>query len=1093
MTPTFRRLSLLLASLGLLACPAAPLPDPLEPAPRVVSFTGSAQEVDLGGSVTLTWAVENAASLRIDELKLGSISGVEGATGTVDVAVTENALFVLTARNERGASDTAVVSVRVRQGGRAGTVLFTALPQQLAYGDSATLAWSAPGARAVTLTADPGGAIEVGTQVTSGSVAVAPTVSTTYTLTVDGRASTATVTVAPAILSFSGSAIEQGTDAGAPAADAGVDAGTPTQPVTLRWKAAGGTRAEISAPGRGTLFTTTDGAEVAAGTFTDAVPATVDPSALFSYRLTVTNGGTTVTQDLVLSVSGRPAVLTFTAPALVKASTDGGVIPLAWTTSDADALSVSADGVEFFRATQAQVASGTLQVPVPAADTTYEVTATNSRGGRATRSATVDVVGLPTLTAMASPASAMAGQEVTISWSGEHIREVRVRVAGVGTIASRAGVLDTGSVVVSVAQTSTVTVEADNGLGDLATADVTITVANPFTLTQAPTGALRAGQDITLSWTTSGEAAGFAHREVLERTMSTGFDDISATGTRVTFASTIDGSASFEPPFRMPFFDRIVGEKVWVSTNGYLTFSSSLNPNNYSEVALPNGKIEPYSIAGNWDDTSVSTGAGVYWQVKPTGTGQVLIVQWSNVGSSTWQAKLYSSGQVDLEYLTFGGSGVAGIQGPRGDWGFTLPSARAANKGFTFFGPVPSPLSTTVRYERPLLGTLVLGNREMLVRHGVGAVLRPNELTVGEALVAPAAAVGAPGRWFELFNNRDSDIDLAGWGLTLPDAGVLPLTGTVPANGTWVLGASADRSLNDDAGVQLELADLAGLATASGSVTLGRAGALGSYAWSSPTAGTAQVVDVGPFRFSNESSTPARAQTCAATANFGFQVPAQRGTPGTATGCGFGYRVREIQPGYFDISTTGTALPYTSWDAAYQTLSLTGAPFPWFGVPQTELRVSTNGFLTFDMVSSDNDDYPSAYPTTGNINGVVAPFWDDLLGFWTDSEVYTQRVGPNVDPFAAAPHWIIQWTEWSTYTSSASSADRLNFQVKLFDDGSLEIHYGRMESGSSSQYGSGIYANTWIENAAGTQALVVNTQSTTPGISPNSAFRFSPR
>jgi hypothetical protein len=99
-------------------------------------------------------------------------------------------------------------------------------------------------------------------------------------------------------------------------------------------------------------------------------------------------------------------------------------------------------------------------------------------------------------------------------------------------------------------------------------------------------------------------------------------------------------------------------------------------------------------------------------------------------------------------------------------------------------------------------------------------------------------------------------------------------------------------------------------------------------------------------------------------------------------------------------------------------------------------------------------------------------------------------VGPNVDPFAAAPHWIVQWTRWSLWLSGA---DDLNFQVKLFDDGTIEYHYGRMVSVGSTRGGAGISANTWIENPAGTQALVINTRSYTPGISPFTAFRFSPR
>lgn len=1090
------RLSLLLGAFSLFGCPQAPLPDPLEPAPRIVSFIGSAAELAIGDQVTLTWAVENATELRIDELKLGSISGVSGATGSVAVAITENALFVLTARNKRGASDSAVVAVRVREGGRTGTVLFTALPQRIEYGETATLAWSAPGARTVSLTADPGGDIDLGLQVTSGSVAVRPTESTTYTLTVDGRVSTATVAVAPAILSFTGGTILSMVDAGvmdAGTADAGTaDAGLPPQRVTLRWQTSGASRAVLTAPGRGTLLDTSTAAEVADGTFVDTLPGSLDQSALFSYLLSVTGGGTTVTRELVLSVSGTPAVLTFTAPKLVKASTDGGTMLFQWTTSQADELSIMANGTEIFRAPTSAVSAGTARIPVPAVDTTYVAVARASRGGSASRSVVVDVVDVPTVTLLASPSSAMAGQAVMMSWSGEHIREVRLGFADAGAFYSAEGDLDMGSTVVALARSASLELEVSNGLGDTARATAAVTIANPFTFTQSPAGTLRAGQDVQLAWTLGGEVSGFAHREVLERNNSTGFDDISQTGTRINFPGTSNQVAFFEPAFRMPFFDRVVGERVWVTNNGVLSFASWLNPTNTTTAAFPNGRIEPYSIAGNWGSTSLLTTSAIYWQVKPTATGQVLIVQWTNIGSSTWQVKLYSSGQVDLEYLTFGGSGQAGIQGPRSDWGFALPSARAANKGFTFFGPVPSPLTTVVRYERPLFGTVVLGNREMLVQHDPGVVVRPNELSVAEALLLPASSVGPQGRWLELFNNKDTAVDLSGWAVTLPDGGTFALSGTVPPAGSYVVGATVDRELNDDAGVQLALPGFEAFPLSATPLTLGRSGTLDSYAIGSPDAGVAQVRDIGPYRFSSETSGPARAQTCAATQTFGFQLPSQRGTPGADSTCGFGYRVREIQPGFFDISSTGTKGVVVDWDADYFTVSLTPAPFPWFGVPQTALRVSTNGFITFDMTSTSNPDFPTASPSTTDINNVIAPYWGDLEGFWVDSEMYWQRVGPNVDPFASAPHWIIQWHNWSWWTSGLVG-DLLFFQVKLFDDGTIEFHYDRMESGNSSQRGSGLNATSGIENAAGTQALIINTQSLTPGIQPNTAFRFSPR
>ena len=65
-TSTSTRLSLLLATALLAACPKVPEPDPLVPAPRVLSFTTSAVQVSRGDRVTLTWATENAESIKLD-------------------------------------------------------------------------------------------------------------------------------------------------------------------------------------------------------------------------------------------------------------------------------------------------------------------------------------------------------------------------------------------------------------------------------------------------------------------------------------------------------------------------------------------------------------------------------------------------------------------------------------------------------------------------------------------------------------------------------------------------------------------------------------------------------------------------------------------------------------------------------------------------------------------------------------------------------------------------------------------------------------------------------------------------------------------
>ncbi len=1069
------------AALAFSACPTVPDADPLEVAPSITSFTSSAAEVAVGAQVTLSWKVANATSVKIEDVKLGAVSGVTGNEGSVDVAITGESLFVLTARNDRGAADTAVVSVRV--GASAGELLVTALPASIEAGQSTTLAWSAPGATVITLTANPGGAVDVGSQTSSGAVSVSPTATTTYTLTAGVRSVTTTVTVNPTLLSFTASSLS---------ADAG-------SMVTLSWATANATSVRLSAPGRGTLADVTDAARVAAGTFDDVLPAVVDPGQLFAYELTVTGPGATLTRSLVVSINGNPAIVTFTAPKYVREGSDAG-IALAWTTRESDAVSLAAGGIEFYRAPQTAIAVGTVTVASPAADTIYTLRASNSRGGAVTSASLVDVVGTPTVTLTATPASAMVGEPVTLAWSGTNVRNVTVTDASGQVVVFRGtDVMDTGSVPTQVrnAQNATYRITADNGAGDVVTGSVTVTVSNGVALTRAPaTGALRRGQEVTLSWASTQTLYGLPHKAVTTNVASTNFDDISTTGTAITFANDYWSVTEINPTgFSAPFFGRLVGSRVWVTTNGYLSFVPT-NDINYSDVALPSAKLETYAIAPAWDDITLGTDP-VRWQVKPDGAGKVLIVQWTSVEMATadiatFQVKLHSTGQVDLEYQTWAGtSGNAGIQGRRANEGFSLPVPRASGLGVTYFAPVTGTANLDVTSELPLTGFIEASGQYLPVQYEVGTVVAPRDLSIAETMVTPAAAVAANGQWFEFFNTRDTALDLTGWTFELADGGSsAPLSGTVAARSVLVVGATTDRALNDDAGVQLALTGFTTGSEDAGTLTFGRSGPLSSFSWSDPSPGVAQVSDFGPYRFSGDtSSSPARPDTCAATAAYGAQ--GQLGSPGSDGTCGFGYTWYEIPAGYFDISGSGTPGVTGSTDSSVFNVDLSAAPFPFFGTNRSVARVSTNGFVAFGATASGTDSFSSVYPSTTDTNLLIAAFADDLdTNGLTGSQVYSKRIGANIDPAAAAPHWIIQWHHWTHWNCD----DDLNFQVKLFDDGKSEIHFAAMSSAScSTQYGSGASAVTWVENATGTQALIINANSLTPGISPHSAFRISPR
>ena len=61
----------------------------------------------------------------------------------------------------------------------------------------------------------------------------------------------------------------------------------------------------------------------------------------------------------------------------------------------------------------------------------------------------------------------------------------------------------------------------------------------------------------------------------------------------------------------------------------------------------------------------------------------------------------------------------------------------------------------------------------------------------------------------------------------------------------------------------------------------------------------------------------------------------------------------------------------------------------------------------------------------------------------------------------------------------------LDFQVKLFAGGHVEIHYGRQ-----TPLMRGGQATSWFEDPTGATALAINVRSTSPGIEGNSGWRF---
>lgn len=277
------------AGLLLMGCPGTPEADPIEPGPRISSFSASTTRVERGTEVTLTWTAENTQRVRLERANGGVVEGAVDANGSVAVPVNEDTLFVLTASNLRGAIERQALAVRVTSS--AHELLFYGLPAQITAGETASLAWAATDVSSVSISAEPGGPVSLNAQTSNGSVDVKPSTTTTYTLQADGHSATATIVVAPRITVL------------APTPQAA----EPGMPLTIRWQTEGATGVVLIGGGRGTLLTQTDAALAANGSFEDPIPPNVDPGAVYSYELIAKGtSNTQAVQRIEVRVNSAP-------------------------------------------------------------------------------------------------------------------------------------------------------------------------------------------------------------------------------------------------------------------------------------------------------------------------------------------------------------------------------------------------------------------------------------------------------------------------------------------------------------------------------------------------------------------------------------------------------------------------------------------------------------------------------------------------------------------------------------------------------------------------------------------------------------------
>ncbi|PZR11845.1 MAG: hypothetical protein DI536_16040 [Archangium gephyra] len=1058
---------------------------PVPASPTIDSFTVSKPDAEKGDQITLTWKTSNATSIELREATAGDLGvAINTLEGSHAVTLESDALFVLTARGE-GGTDARAVSVRVNESS-GDAVTLQALPPTINGGAHATLVWTAPGATAVTITAN-GQPLSTGGQLATGAVDVRPLVDTTYVLAADGRTAQTVITVTPVVLSL---------DATPRAARSGGS-------VTVAWTAAGAERVVVSSPGRGQLHEATSAADVAAGSFADTLPELPNNSVV-TYVIEAVKGTERAERRVEVNVGTGVAITRFDAPSVASA---GGTYQVRWETAAADTVELKVDGATVYRSpTTGEAISGLFAFPVGPDDFAIEIVATNSLGDSARRLSQVDTVGVPTsATLTASPTAAGVGQAVTLTWSCAEARRVRITDSnGVAVFGTTGQGAEGGTATVHPSATTTYTLVADNLLGSSpvsAAATVTVTGAAP-TVTQYPPTPL-SGQMLTISTASPGATLhGFPHAQVLTSTQSD-FRDISTTGARLL--ETGSDVTTVTLPFSTWLFGSQQTGPLTVSRAGWMAFGA---PNTVltSESSLPSSSAPSFVIAPYWDDLTLIAGSAVYAQVVGNAPNETLIVQWDKLrvgttaaSSVTFQAQVSQRGVIAFHYKTMtlnsSPSFSIGVQDGTRTRGVRSTVTPTSNSAQYFFSPVVAPIDLRATRGTVYGGFVQDGDTFTLVSQSANAVTIPQDLALTEFMFRPADAVGNAGQFLEVQNNTSAPLDLTGWELRVPNQPTffMPAGFSLAPGVPTVIGGSLDPALNDDAGVTLSW-EASGFSFpqdgGSFLVTTADAGTGGAgFTYTGPAdGGRGFSLNVDPGPFVGTTGSPGLA-ACPATTPYGFQVPQQLGTPGRNSGCGFRYTLKSIPVNFVDISDGGVPLNVTG-DNGRGTVVFGpdgGSPLPvLFGDPVPWLYVNSNGyFLPASETSGSHTNKVNA-GSSAQV-GSIALFWDDLDTVISGANVFMKYFPAGSDPATPAEHWVVQFHRYEHFLAD----DDLNFEAKFFSDGSLEYHYGSMVSGTSSNYGNGNSATIWLENPAGTQALVVGVNQ--PVITPFTAYRFTPR
>ncbi len=1095
----------LVLSLFVVSCtqviPAVPPPD----APRILGFAAGSQVINANETVRLSFTTEGATRVSLVDDQ-GRAIQLEGSVeeGGTEVAPSRTTFYVLRASGPGGVTS-AFLQIAVNEPLREAFLL--AVPPEVEAGEPVQLLWSAPGASSVTLTER--GGLPVTLTGTAGLVPITPATSTGYRLTAQGVVGTppvdalVEVRVNPAIVSFDFAATN------------GVRVG---EPIVFSWVTRAAAQLTIAERTLGQITVVTTPADLAAGTFNFVVPA-MTPSGLaisdgfpLHFMLTAASGDAQASREVRTAVGDLPAFEQVTAPAAVTA---GRTFSISWRTLNASRVTVTLAGLPLFETLPSapdRAVNGSVSLPSPVADADYVLIAGDERGQTVSRTIRVRLVQPPTITTFTVPATlGSPGGQVTAQWVTTDAERVTLRLENGASLARVTGLSQVrmGSAMFNLASTAALTLEAVNAAGDLTSQTRIIRVfGSAATVSPQPSLRTDAGT-ATLDWQlgalgvteTVGLAVTTADGGVPAVTGSTNFIDLAAsmTAETLTFADADDG-AELIPPGTDDFSFPLAGQlqrELWVSANGFIVFSQPLALSLNADLGASTNSTQSM-LAPLWDDLAIpATGNVLYELQTPAGAERFLVVQWDKVGlfnttsELTFQVHLYESGRVTFIYKTLTGMGSSFTVGVKA----THENLRQRYQFNTSGGPIAAGLELNFFTGGPSDGTMPVttsSSRRVSFFGRTPAFLIPvsadvrtvgvGDLRITEAMPFPEVSAASFGQWVELRNTLTTPVELEGILIasrsSAPDGGtVLPPRVLMPGE-FMVLGQSTDVTQTGGAAVQLVLNDVP-LGTTDTVRLLVQGTAVASLSWDGGVLAesifapdgllVAPRPDGGTFTV-----------TCPRSQNFGPN--GAFGTPGAANEpCGY---VLTNIPGAFTPSPMGSQIFGSLSGTEGYGNGVLPAPFTYFGTSYTAFSLSNNGFITLGAPLTSAGTTNATAPNTTVPNGVIAPFWDDLVRDTGKNAMWRQ-----VD------RTIISFENYRPNLSTLATGTVLNFQIHLVDTGVIEFHYGTISTTSTTQSAIdrlfGNSATVWIERPDGV-VVVPHRINQLNGVVPNSGLRFTP-